>query len=53
MSIESNIQFLEQRFEEHLDKGCSPKDAAIMAYEDLIYGDHPVDLEAEDDESKY
>ena len=51
MSIESNIQFLEQRFEEHLDKGCSPKDAAIMAYEDLIYGDHPIDSEDETNEN--
>ena len=51
MSIESNIQFLEQRFEEHLDKGCSPKDAAIMAYEDLIYGDHPIDAEDETNEN--
>ena len=35
MSNEYTERYLEGRYEEYLDRGYSPKDAEIMAYEDL------------------
>lgn len=35
MSNEFTEKYLERRYEEFLDRGYSPKDSEIMAYEDL------------------
>tara|TARA_X000001388_G_scaffold73952_1_gene66279 strand:- start:24 stop:182 length:159 start_codon:yes stop_codon:yes gene_type:complete len=51
LSNEYTERYLEGRYEEYLDRGYSPKDAEIMAYEDLEHEqyDHVIE-EEEDDE---
>ena len=50
MSNEYNDQFLESRYEEYIEQGYSPKDAEIMAYEDLEHDQYDYVPEEEDDE---
>ena len=47
MSNEYNDRFLELRYETYIEQGYDPKDAEIMAYEDLEHEnyDHEPDFE--------
>ena len=51
MSNEYTEKYLEARYEEYIDRGYSPKDSEIMAYEDLEHEQYDyVPEQAEDDE---
>ena len=50
MSNEYTENFLERRYEEYIEKGYTPKDAEIMAYEDLEHDLYDYVPEEEDDE---
>tara|TARA_R100000654_G_scaffold45136_1_gene71255 strand:+ start:2051 stop:2203 length:153 start_codon:yes stop_codon:yes gene_type:complete len=50
MSNTYNDQFLENRYELYIEAGYSPKDAEIMACEDLEYENYDHVPEEEDDE---
>ena len=50
MSNKFNDQFLEDRTEEYMEQGFSPKDSMIMAQEDLEHENyHHVPEEKDDD----
>ena len=51
MSNEYTEKYLEGRYEEYIDRGYSPKDSEIMAWEDMEHEQYePVPEEEEDDE---
>ena len=52
MSNEYNERFLESRYEEYLEQGYDPKDAEIMAREDLEHDNYVPEKEDGDSEEK-
>ena len=50
MSNKFNDQFLEDRAEEYMEQGHSPKDSMIMAQEDLEHENYDHVPKEEDDE---
>ena len=51
MSNIYNDQFLESRYEQYIEEGYDPKDAEIMAHEDLEHEEYDHNPEEDVDES--